>query len=247
MPEDARPPRGVAVLSADQLTGVDESHLVEVPGGHRLCPAVAGDFAALQRDAAAAGFDLRIASGFRSFERQRAIWNAKAGGVRTVHDDRGRPLDMARLAPGEQLRAILRFSALPGASRHHWGTDLDVYDAAAVAADYRVQLTPGEVADDGVFGPLHRWLDARMAAGRSRGFYRPYGVDRGGVAPERWHLSHAGSARDCESRMGGRLLRDCWRRHLAPDGLLLRGEIEAELEMLVARYVTVPPDWCPAR
>lgn len=234
------------MLSPDQLTGVDEGHLVEVPGGHRLCPTVAEAFAALQSDAADAGFDLRIASGFRSFERQRAIWNAKAGGARPVHDDRGRPVDMPRLAATDQLRAILRFSALPGASRHHWGTDLDVYDAAAVAADYRVQLTPDEVADNGVFGQLHRWLDRRMATGCSHGFYRPYGVDRGGVAPERWHLSHAGSARDCEARLGAGLLRDCWRRHLAPGGLLLRGEIEAELEALVARYVTVPPNWCPA-
>ncbi|MFN2168980.1 MAG: M15 family metallopeptidase, partial [Anaerolineae bacterium] len=132
-----------------------------------------------------AGFELAIASSFRSFERQRAIWNAKACGARPVHDDVGCAIDMARLDPAQQLRAILRFSALPGASRHHWGTDLDVYDAAAVAPGYQLRLSPEEVADEGVFGPLHRWLDGRMAAGRSHGFYRPYGVDRGGVAGDR--------------------------------------------------------------
>ena len=43
-----------------------------------------------------------------------------------------------------------------------------------------------EVARGGVFDSLHSWLDARMAAGESHGFYRPYARDRGGVAPERW-------------------------------------------------------------
>ena len=38
----------------------------------------------------------------------------------------------------------MRWSAIPGSSRHHWGTDLDVYDAAAVTPDYQVQLTPQE-------------------------------------------------------------------------------------------------------
>ena len=28
------------------------------------------------------------------------------------------------------MAAILVWSALPGASRHHWGTDLDVFDRA---------------------------------------------------------------------------------------------------------------------
>ena len=51
-----------------------------------------------------------------------------------MHDDAGRAVVLAHLSPLEQLQAILRFSALPGTSRHHWGTDLDVYDAAVIAA-----------------------------------------------------------------------------------------------------------------
>jgi LAS superfamily LD-carboxypeptidase LdcB len=234
------------MLSPAQLTGVDDSHLVTLPDGHRLCPAVAEAFAALQRDAREAGFELAIASSFRSFERQRAIWNAKACGARAVHDDAGCAVDLGRLTPAQRLQAILRFSALPGASRHHWGTDLDVFDAAAVAPGYRVQLSPQEVAEDGVFGPLHRWLDARMAAGESHGFYRPYGEDRGGVAPERWHLSHAPSSLGCAQRVDAQALLACWRRELAPGELLLEEEIARRLPELVARYVTVAPGWCPA-
>jgi hypothetical protein len=41
-----------------------------------------------------------------------------------------------------------------------------------------------------MFGPMHEWLDERIASDTAFGFFRPYDRDRGGVAPERWHLSH---------------------------------------------------------
>ncbi|WP_240725261.1 M15 family metallopeptidase [Mangrovimicrobium sediminis] len=227
--------------TAAQLTGRDDTHVIPVGGGHRLCPPVAEAFRALQADARAAGFELAIASSFRDFDRQLAIFNGKARGERPVHDDRGAAVDITGLTPEQGLAAILRFSALPGTSRHHWGTDLDVYDVAAVPADYRVQLTPEEVYPPGPFAALHEWLDARMAAGESHGFYRPYAGDRGGVAPERWHLSYAPLARACEGRVGVRELRECW-----GDGLVWRDLVESELDALLARYVAVPPDWCPA-
>ncbi len=232
------------VLTADQLTGRDERHLVELAGGHRLQPAAAAAFALLRADAREAGFDLAIASSYRSYARQRLIWNGKAGGERPVHDDNGNPVPVLTLDAAERIRVILRFSALPGTSRHHWGTDLDVYDAAAVPAGYVLQLSPQEVAPGGPFDPLHRWLDARMAAGDSHGFYRPYGIDRGGVAPERWHLSYAPLAASCGGRVTAALLRDCW--ECDPQPLLLRKELETRLPELLARYVEVPDDWCPA-
>ena len=236
----------MAALTAAQLTGRDESHLVTLPCGHRLLEAAAEAFTALQADARAAGFDLVISSSFRSFDRQLAIWNAKASGDRAVHDERGRPVAMAALSAREQLRAILRYSAMPGSSRHHWGTDLDVYDAAAVPEDYQVQLSPGEVAAGGLFDPLHRWLDARMAAGESRGFFRPYALDRGGVAPERWHLSFAPCSVGCAGQLTPDLLRACW-DGLEGVSLLLRQEIEADLAAIMERYVAVPADWCPPK
>ncbi len=229
-------------LTAQQLTGHDDSHLAEAAGGHRLAGAASAAFDALRADAAQAGFDLAIASSYRSFSRQLAIWNAKAAGARPVHDDSGAPVDVAALSPADTLHAILRFSALPGTSRHHWGTDLDVYDAAAVPEDYAVQLSPGEVAPGGVFDPLHTWLDARMAAGDSHGFYRPYGVDRGGVAPERWHLSYAPLSVDCAALSDAAVLRAAW--DAAREALALRAEVEVRLPELLARYVAVPEDWC---
>jgi len=47
------------------------------------------------------------------------------------------------------VRAILHWSALPGASRHHWGTEIDVIDRAALADGRKAQLIPAEYGADG--------------------------------------------------------------------------------------------------
>lgn len=229
-----------SLLSSAQLTGKDETHLVTLPDGHRLHPEAAAAFLLLQEDAREAGFDLAIASSFRSYDRQLAIFNGKACCQRAVHDDEGRPVAMSALAPEARLAAILRFSALPGTSRHHWGTDLDVYDAAAIARNYQVQLSPEEVAAGGVFDPLHCWLDQRMAGGQSHGFFRPYGEDVGGVAVERWHLSYAPISLALQGAVDAEILAQCWGNDLE-----LGKEVNANLGAILSRYVQVPDDWCP--
>lgn len=213
-----------------------------VAPGRLLLADAAEALHALAADAAEAGFQLAVASAFRSFNRQLAIWNAKARGERPVHDDRGQTIDLSTLPIDQRIEAILRYSALPGASRHHWGTDLDIYDAAAVSAGYEVQLSPSEVAPGGPFAALHRWLDQRIAAGASYGFYRPYDRDRGGVAPERWHLSYAPLAERCEACIDEHSLLACWDRQSALD-LCWRDELVSRLPQLMARYVNnvAPP------
>ncbi len=171
------------------LVGQDEDVMVDVPGSaarvHReALPALV----ALQEAAAQEGFALEVGSGFRSFARQLLIWNAKARGERPVLDAQERPLSLATLTPLERVHAILRWSALPGASRHHWGTDLDVFDRAALAPGAQFEMRAEESAPGGPFAPLHAWLDANL---HRFGFFRPYADERGGVSPERWHLSYA--------------------------------------------------------
>lgn len=176
------------MLDPFALTGRSRAHVVDVDEPRcTLHPAVVEPFLAMRGAARAAGIDLVPASSFRDFARQRAIWNAKFRGERPVLDRACCVLDVGGLAPAERVEAILAWSALPGASRHHWGTDLDVYDRAALADGVSPQLLPAEYAADGPFARLADWLDRHM---HRYGFYRPYVADRGGVAPEPWHLSY---------------------------------------------------------
>jgi LAS superfamily LD-carboxypeptidase LdcB len=173
-----------------QLTGTTEAHLQVSEGGVKLHRQMLAPWEQLQLEAREAGFDLQIASGFRSFERQRDIWRAKATGLRPLYDDGGVELHFKQLAPEDLLHCLLRWSALPGTSRHHWGTDVDVYDASAVPDGYQLQLVPQEYEAGGPFAGLTDWLSERIKADGCGGFFRPYEHDTGGVAIEPWHLSY---------------------------------------------------------
>jgi len=181
-------------MNALELTGRARSHVVDVPDLH--CTLHRDVVAALRALSYAAWSEARIelaaVSAFRDFDRQCAIWNAKWRGERPLLDRAGRELDPATLHPDARIDAILAWSALPGASRHHWGTEIDVIDRAAVPAGYRPQLVPQGYAPGGVFRALDEWLTASMDR---FGFYRPYTRDLGGVQPEPWHLSFGAMAR----------------------------------------------------
>ncbi|WP_299579196.1 M15 family metallopeptidase [uncultured Microbulbifer sp.] len=225
------------------LFGLTDEHVIlDPPSGQLLHPEALVAFQRLSRDARDAGFNPKVVSGFRSFERQRTIWNGKALGQRPVLNNDGVALQISELPPRERVLAILRWSALPGASRHHWGTDFDIIDAAAVAADYQVQLTPQEVADNGVFGPFHQWLDQRIAAEQSYGLFRPYAEDRGGVAPERWHLSYAPRALELQHLLTVERLEE----QLRACELALCETVCLELEHIYTRFVWIPDHCYPA-
>lgn len=177
-------------ILTDQLTGKDPQLMIQNAEGKLLHPEAAKAFEKLQVKALNSGFKLKIVSGFRSFEDQKKIWQAKASGQLLIRDSLGHPLEYEKLTEQEVLAGILRWSAIPGASRHHWGSDLDIIDAHALTPGQKVELTPEEVAPNGPFGPLHAWLDDQMEKDSAFGFFRPYAKDLGGVAPERWHLSY---------------------------------------------------------
>lgn len=133
--------------------------------------------------------DLKIISGFRDFDKQLFIWNSKATGKRKIIDENEQPVDIQNLCDEALFNYIARFSAIPGLSRHHWGTDLDIYDANKLTKD-KVQLTHSECISEGPFAELHSWLDEVIRDNRSFGFFRPYDIDFGGIAQEKWHLSY---------------------------------------------------------
>lgn len=176
-------------MNNDILTGKTVEHLVlDVHSGLLVHKQMQKPLAALREAAKINGFSLEIASAFRGFDAQLAIWNAKAQGHRPLLDDQGLALDYSSLSPTEIVYAILRWSALPGASRHHWGTDFDVYDKSHMPENYKVQLVPQETEVGGIFADFHLWLDDNLAR---FDFYRPYAHDLGGIAPEKWHLSYS--------------------------------------------------------
>ena len=131
-----------------ELTGRVRTHIMDVDDpGCALHRDTVQPFLDMRAAAAAQGIDLVPVSSFRDFEHQRRIWNEKYRGERTLYDRAGRALDRRALSEIGLIDAILCWSAMPGASRHHWGSDIDVVDRGALPDLRAVKLLPIE------FGP----------------------------------------------------------------------------------------------
>jgi LAS superfamily LD-carboxypeptidase LdcB len=221
-----------------QLTGRDAGHIVELAQPRcQLHAGVQRAFLDLHRAAQEAGLELTPASSFRSFERQLTIWNEKFEGRRPVLDAAGKHIDVLALNDEQRIRAILQFSALPGTSRHHWGTDLDLFDRRAIPPGYQLQLVGAEYAPGGPFEKLHDWLERHALA---FGFFKPYRGIRSAVAPEPWHWSFAEIAETARRQ----LTQDILREALEGCAILGKQALFAQLDELHARYVwniDVPP------
>jgi LAS superfamily LD-carboxypeptidase LdcB len=218
-------------VNAVELTGQARTHIAAVADPCCLLHAqVVSPFLNLRRAAMADGIDLVPYSSFRDFEHQLKIWNGKFSGERPMYDTTGVKLDVSALTPLERINAILLWSALPGASRHHWGTDMDLIDRNATAAGYRIQLTPQEFAAGGPFAPLADWLEIHAAR---FGFFRPFQGVRSGVQAEPWHFSFAPIAETARRALRPQVLQAA----IAAAPLLGRELVLAHLDELHARYV----------
>jgi len=129
-------------------------------------------YAAAKKD----GISLVIKSATRPFKHQKRIWEEKWTGVRKV--DGG---NLSKTVPNPEKRAykILEWSSMPGTSRHHWGTDIDLN---AFVNSY---FEKGKGLKE------YNWLTANAA---DYGFCQPYspkGKDRPhGYNEEKWHWSY---------------------------------------------------------
>jgi len=214
-----------------ELTGRARTHIIELDQPRcAVHYAAAVSFLAMREAAAAAGIGLAAASSFRDFDRQLQIWNAKWTGERPLLDRRGRPLAAASLDEATRIEAILCWSALPGGSRHHWGTDFDLFDAAAMPDGYQVQLVPEEYVPGGVFERLTRWLDEHMAR---FGFYRPYASGGCGAGIEPWHLSYWPVAREALEALTLPVLR----RAVSASAMLGREPVLERLPEIYTRFI----------
>jgi len=129
-------------------------------------------FDAAQKD----GIRLIIVSATRTFEQQKNLWERKWTGKTPVNDTN---LARAFSYPEERAKRVLLFSAMPGTSRHHWGTDIDIN---AVTDDY---FTSG-------YGKkVYGWLSANASL---YGFCQTYtafdSLRTAGHSEEKWHWSY---------------------------------------------------------
>jgi len=220
-----------ASLSDPELTGRARTHVTAVEQMQCILhPQAGAALLALRGAAAREGLDPWPVSGFRDFSRQLAIWNAKFRGERPLLDRNSQPLRAADLDVAERVAAILVWSALPGASRHHWGSDFDLIDRGAHEPGTKVELLDADYAAGGRYARLAAWL-ARHA--HAYGFFHPYDRDRGGVHPEPWHLSYAPVAAPAQAAMSPRLLAAA----LAGAGLDGEAIVMERLEELFERFV----------
>jgi LAS superfamily LD-carboxypeptidase LdcB len=180
-------------LSTAQALGLEQTHLVEFETKTKakqkflIHPSIKQSLQQLLKVAHQDGVNIAIVSAYRSFDRQLAIWNAKWIGNKTVLSADNQALEPSRLSLIEKFKAICHFSALPGFSRHHWGTDLDIFCADAISSGHQVELTDREFGPKGPCNQLNLWLNDNL---EKLGFYRPYLRYQQGVAAEPWHISH---------------------------------------------------------
>jgi LAS superfamily LD-carboxypeptidase LdcB len=214
-----------------ELTGRARTHIVDLDEPRcSLHYEVVASFLPMRDEAARSGIDLRPVSSFRDFDRQQVLWNRKWRGERPLYDRAGVELDHAALSDAQRVDAILCWSAVPGGSRHHWGSDVDVIDAAAMPEGYQVQLLPSEYAPGGVFARLSQWLDRNM---HRYGFHRPYASDRGGAGIEPWHISYAPVARRAIEELSLPVLR----RAIASSELLGKELVLDRLPEIYTRFM----------
>lgn len=204
-------------MTPEQLFGLTDSHLADwtdtrIGAGKvwRLHRNLLDNWQAMIDAAARDGVAILPVSAFRDFARQTLIWNEKFAGLRPVHDDAGLSLKRNEFSDADWLHKILRHSALPGLSRHHWGTDIDVFDGNAVQRGIRPQLLVSEFCAGGPCNELNDWLTSHA---NQYGFFRPYRHDQGGIAPEPWHLSYAPVSRYLLDNFPLDALRDRLQQH----------------------------------
>ncbi|NWK17086.1 M15 family metallopeptidase [Vibrio parahaemolyticus] len=231
-------------MTPAQLTGTTDSHLQSTMVGQKaflMHPDVANDLLNMIEAAKKAGFKMEIASGFRDFSRQRAIWNGKFEGELPILDSNSQPLNKAALSDEEKLKAILRWSALPGGSRHHWGCDFDVYARNLLPSDTKLQLEPWEYLEGHQLA-FYCWLKEHID---EFGFFFPYLQDLGGVAIEPWYISHKTIGQQCAAQLNAEMLKDELVRQNQQHNIAGLESILNNLDSILSTYIrniTPPPE-----
>lgn len=173
---------GLTVMNGQTALSISDSlllgqHNIDLNYSHQLQPAAAKAFQAMEKAALKDDIALKVVSSFRNYATQKRIWNRKY--KRFVNEG---------LEPKEAIRKIIEYSTLPGTSRHHWGTEVDL-----ILGDIEVEgdvLLEKHFHDNGPYEKLRVWLEKNAA---NFGFSIVYTKDtlRPGFRYEPWHYSYS--------------------------------------------------------
>jgi zinc D-Ala-D-Ala carboxypeptidase len=123
------------------------------------------------------GVHFTIKSATRNFDAQKTIWEGKWNGTRLLEGNEN--AHKAYPDPTKRALKILEYSSMPGTSRHHWGTDMDLNDFT------NAYFEKGKGLKE------YKWLVAHAG---EYGFCQPYtakGAERpDGYNEEKWHWSY---------------------------------------------------------
>ncbi len=164
------------------LLGKTTSHLVTYEQ-HQLEKQTLKTFLKMKEEAKKEGIKLEIVSAFRSFNRQQEIFEKK---FKQFIKESNSNL--------EAVQKITTYSSIPGTSRHHWGTDLDLIDA-------NVELPEKDILDkkhflkNGAFSKMYQWMQKNA---HDYGFVEAYPDNhssRKGYFFEPWHYSFLPTSR----------------------------------------------------
>ncbi|MFK7979558.1 MAG: M15 family metallopeptidase [Saprospiraceae bacterium] len=123
------------------------------------------------------GIELKVLSATRNFATQKIIWEGKWTGKR-LHESKE---NLAKTTPDPTDRAlkILKWSSMPGTSRHHWGTDMDL------------NAFTNDFFEKGKGLKMYIWMTANA---HKFGFCQPYSPKDAqrpnGYNEEKWHWSY---------------------------------------------------------
>ena len=161
-------------ITSEELIGKGKPKLFGE--GYSLREAAHFAFLKMKSEALKSGINIHTVSSYRSFNHQKRIWNRKFEANRK----RG-------LSEYNNIRKIIEYSTIPGTSRHHWGTDIDIIDANIHAPKHVLQAQ--HFHRDGSYIKLKHWLDTHA---NSFGFYLVYTADsdRKGFKYEPWHYTY---------------------------------------------------------
>jgi len=166
---------GQKTLPEEQLIGKGNPQLIE-RSGYKLRPEAAEAFDKMKAAAAKDGIAFQVVSSYRDYAHQNRIWERKY-----------KAFTADGLSPQDAITKIIEYSTIPGTSRHHWGTDIDIVDANQPANGDL--LVPSKFHGNGPFCKFKAWMDEHA---NTYGFYLVYtqNGNRKGFNYEPWHYSY---------------------------------------------------------